>query len=611
MKDFIPWSELDFKGKSTGRVLLKCPVCSDHRTAKNKNKKCLSVDIQKGLGYCHNCNRSTFKESESTKKEKTFKLPKQDWKNYTSLSDEIVMWLESRKIKQHTAIELGWTMENKWNHDQKGDVPMLCFNSFEKDVVVNKKYRTGISKYFTQDADGKSIFYNINAAIGQEEIYIVEGQMDVAAFYEIGIKNVISLPNGAQDNDDVWTNSVKYLDTVKKYYIAVDNDEPGEEVSEKIAHRIGKWRCEKITFKNKDANDDLIEGEDVLKNSINNKTKYPVTGTFTAEELYSDMLDIYDKGLPPTIAPKHRSFSKLNQIFKTMKGHLVVGTGIPSHGKSSFTEWYVLNLVNDHKMKAAFFSPEHIPMSLHMTTFVEKTFGKNYHRDYPEYGTPRISKEEILKYSLWSKDKIYLTSPDVGKYATWNWLLDKFHEIRFTKGAEIFVIDAFNKVEFDNEQSELKNIRKVLGRLTDFAMRNNVIVFLVAHPTKMDKNDKGLYRMPTLYDCSGSSDFRNMTHDGYCIYRTFPDEFGNGDFTTFVNLKTKMNFQGTIGEKVEFEYHIPSGRYYPVGENPTTHSLIETHQENEPLPVINPQQAFEAPEVRSPLAEENDDDVPF
>jgi hypothetical protein len=39
-----------------------------------------------------------------------------------------------------------------------------------------------------------------------------------------------------------------------------------------------------------------------------------------------------------------------------------------------------MNLIRDYNMKASFFSPEHNPMALHQTTFIEKfleeTFGK-------------------------------------------------------------------------------------------------------------------------------------------------------------------------------------------------------------------------------------------
>ena len=62
-----------------------------------------------------------------------------------------------------------------------------------------------------------------------------------------------------------------------------------------------------------------------------------------------------------------------------MLGQLVVATGMPSHGKSTFTDWKVLNLIKDYNFKASWFSPEHRqPMSLYHSSLAEKVIGKNF-----------------------------------------------------------------------------------------------------------------------------------------------------------------------------------------------------------------------------------------
>jgi twinkle protein len=330
-----------------------------------------------------------------------------------------------------------------------------------------------------------------------------------------------------------------------------------------------------VLFSHKDANEDLIDGS--LKNSVLNRLKYPVSGTFSVNDLYNDLIDLYDNGLPPTLFPKHPCFGDLKNIFSVMRGHLVTGTGIPSHGKSNFTEWYVLNLVKDYNMKASFFSPEHLPMALHKTTFIEKTFGKNYWEEVE--GVPRISKYDIEKYVQWANEKIYLTSPENGEIAHWDWILAKFKEQMITYGTDIFVIDAFNKVEFSQVGNPLQLINAVLTKLTAFASIHNVIIFLVAHPTKMRKGASGLYDIPTLYDVSGSADFRNQTHDGYCMYRFFADGYEVENKAVFTNLKNKYKFQGKITGQVEFDYHIPSGRYYPHGTEYQPFNLIAWDQD--------------------------------
>jgi len=576
-KIIFAWEKI-YTNKTSGTAKAQCPECIDKRT--NKKDKSLSVNFTNGLAFCHYCSAISFRDSIEKKTESlNYKLPVQTWRNYTQLSVPMVKWLEGRKIQQSTAIYFGLTEEKYYQPAKGKEVNNIVFNYFEGETLINKKYRSG-DKKFTQSKEAKSIFYNINSIIGHDEAWIVEGEIDCLSMYEIGIKNCISIPNGANDNDNYWVNSEKYLKDIKKFYICTDNDDKGNDVAEKIAHRLGKWKCERVLFKGKDANEDLVTLD--LEKSVLNRIQYPVSGTFKVNDVYDDILNLYDNGFPDTFYPKHRCFGDLKKVFSVMRGHLITGTGIPSHGKSNFTEWYVLNLIKDYDLKASFFSPEHHPLHLHQSTFIQKTFGKNFFNEVA--GTPRISKQEIAKYAEWANEKIYLTCPDNGERPTWNWLLEKFKEQMVTYGIDIFVIDAFNKLEFDEKGNKLDLINSTLTKLTSFAQINNVMIFLIAHPTKMSKNATGQYEMPSLYDVSGSSDFRNQTHDGFCIYRFFGDDAG----TKFINLKTKMSFQGEIGASVDFDYHLPSGRYYEKGTSEPTFNLIDWD--------------IESPEPKTPLA---------
>jgi twinkle protein len=569
MKNIFNWEKI-ITNKTSGKTKAICPECVGTRS--NKKDTSLQVNFVEGYAFCHYCQALSFRDSvekESVKKD--FKLPVQTWKNYTTLSDKIVLYLESRKLSQFTAIALGVTEEVFYQPKMQKEVSNITFNFFEAEIVVNKKYRSA-NKAFTQSAGTKSIFYNINAAIGQTEVYITEGEFDVMAMYEIGIKNCISVPNGANDNDAYWENSAKYLKDVTKFFIATDNDTKGDELAERIAQRLGRWRCERVNFEGKDANEDLIAG--VLEKTAYAMTKYPVSGTFRVNDIYDDIVNLYDHGLPDTIYPKHPSFGNLRNVFSVMRGHLVVGTGIPSHGKSTFTEWYVLNLLRDYPMKASFFSPEHHPLELHQSTFIQKVYGRNFFQDYPD--CPRITKQEIARYAEWANERIYLTCPDDGKQPTWDWLLEKFKEQMISYGTDIFVVDAFNKLEFNEKGNKLDMINSVLTRLTGFAQSNNVIIFLIAHPTKMRLNDLGVYSSPSLYDVAGSADFRNQTHDGYSIHRHFDNGNGDENKTVFTNLKTKMSFQGHIGQKIEYDFHVPSGRYFELGTERPTFCLLDT-----------------------------------
>ena len=588
----IEWNQIELKNKNSGQVKTICPACSPGR--KNKKDRCLSVNITKGLAKCHHCDAISIRDEKPMVEQKVYKLPDQEvWKNHTELSDAIVKFCEDRGINQFTLKQMNITEERYFQPQAGKEMNNIVFNYFEGDTLVNKKFRSA-GKHFTQTAQTKPIFYNINAAIGEKEVFIVEGEFDVLAMHQCGFKNTISIPNGANDNDDFWINCEKYLQDVDKFYIATDNDDKGEIVAEKIAQRLGRYRCVRVLFQEKDANGDLLKGgSDQLKESISNAKRYPASGTFTMEDLSSGIHDLHENGLPETLFPKHRCFGELKNIFSVMRGHLVVSTGIPSHGKSNFTEWYVMNLIKDYNLKASFFSPEHSPMALHQTTFIEKFFGRNFWQDNP--GKPRISKDDINRYVKWANEKIYITAPDKGEMPTWSWIMEKFKEQMFIYGVDIFVVDAFNKIDHDkSNDSELTKIKRVLTQLTMFAQMNNVVIFLVVHPTKMRKNEAGIYDTPTLYDCSGSADFRNQTHDGFTIYRHFsdvniPGDMRDKDDVDFVTQKVKMKFQGEIGTREIFRYDVISGRYYAKSQNPPTFVF---DREEDDIPNMDPKDVF-------------------
>lgn len=574
MRNIIEWDVIESisRGKKGNSLKVVCPNCKDQRT--NKSDRALSINMDKGLAKCHYCEAIAFRKDDSVKFQKTFTLPKQNWKNYTKLSDKIVKYLETeRSIRQSTITELGVTQEKYYQPQLRSEVENLVFNYFELDVVVNKKYRDS-NKNFTQSKNGKSIFYNLNSIIGKEEAFIVEGEFDVLAMHQCGYKNTISLPNGANDNDEFWINCKDYIKDVKKFYICTDNDHSGEIVSEKIAQRLGRYRCVRVLFEKKDANGQLIAGGDKsVKKSIEDAKHYKTQGTFTVEDMYENIVNLYDQGLPKVIFPKSSSFGDLKDVFSVMRGQLVVATGIPSHGKSNFVEWYVMNLIQDYKMKASFFSPEHHPLELHQSTFIEKFFGRSFW--YDNHNCPRIKKEEIKEYKEWANEKLYTTSSENGDFPTWDWLLDVFKEQMFVYGIDIFVIDAFNKVEFNNtSKQELQNIKEVLTKLTMFAQMNNVIIFLVAHPKKMQKGLDDLIMQPDLYSISGSADFRNQAHAGFSIYRYFNDHdtplgisYKKND-VVFRTEKVKMRYQGEISGEETYKFHIPSGRYYANNVEP-------------------------------------------
>ena len=563
MSNFIEWESLDLK-KFNGKEAIRCPKCDDIRT--DKRDKSLKINHSTGIGKCFYCEALTFRESNLDKIQTKYTYPSQEWKNYTQLSDKLVKYCwNERMISQTTLNHFGISEEEIYFPQHKSKKNAIVFNYFEGETLVNKKYRSA-DKKFTQHSGGKPIFYNINSVIGQKEVFIVEGEFDVLAMYETGYKNVISLPNGANDNDDYWINSEKYLKEVEHFIIATDNDDKGIETRNKISHRLGRFRCTFIEWVGKDANDDLKTSQ--IKNSVNNKKRFPIGGTFNTFDLLDETLRLYNDGMPKTIFPKSNMFKGFENDFSIMMGQLTVVTGIPSHGKSSFVDWYALNIANDYNYKLSIFSPEHNPLGLYNSKYASLTIGK------PFFGNNRMTEKELFEYTEWSKEKLYFTTSEENISADWDWLLEKFKEQMFTFGINIFIIDAWNKVLMPKGFQGKDGIDQILTRITSFCIQYNVHVFLVAHPTKMKKHEKtGKYEIPDLYSVSGSSDFRNQTHNGLCVYREFGNEIEPG-YTMVINLKTKYDFQGKITSSTKFNWNNENRRFYVDGCLNSNKSLI-------------------------------------
>lgn len=569
--NIFKWDDIDFKGKRSGIMKTVCPECSHTRT--KKTDPCLYVNLNSGVAKCFNCEALAFSEERKEKSEKKpFKQLSQELT--IQYSQNLLSWLSKRGISEKTARSLYVTEEQYYQPALKTEVNNIVFNYYKEAKLVNKKFRSA-DKKFTQVAGAESVMYNLNACIGSETVYVVEGEMDVLAMVEAGFRNVISVPNGANNNDEYWINSEAFLRDIKTFIIGTDCDEKGIKLREEIAQRLGRYRCKFIEWHGKDANDDLLSGH--IHESVVNLKSFKVSGVLTTEDLQDDLLKLYDEGLPKTIRPTQNRWDEVNKIFSIMRGQLVTVTGIPSHGKSSVIDDYVISLCHDLGMRASWFSPEHNPKAIHQMTFAKKVNGAEF------WGENRMTRDQVKDYVKYGKEKIYITAQEE-ETPTWDWVFDKFQSQVYQYGVDIFVIDAFNKVVLGN--STKAGIDQVLTKLTSFCIRHNVIIFLIAHPTKMTKNDDGSYVIPDLYSVSGSADFRNQTHCGVTIYREFEEvnEYGHitkEGKTIWITTKVKFEFQGTINATTDLSYCKRNSRFY-FGEEPL-YSYIESHNEEKQI----------------------------
>jgi len=147
-------------------------------------------------------------------------------------------------------------------------------------------------------------------------------------------------------------------------------------------------------------------------------------------------------------------------------------------------------------------------------------------------------------------------------------VLDGAKQLIKSRGIRALVIDPYNKLEYQagKGENETQYISRFLDKLQMFARFNNILVILVAHPRKMQKN-QGKFDIPTLYDISGSAHFYNKADYGLCIYRKGKGEDQGGGYENMIEChvqKVKFKHLGECGA-VELRYNYNNGRFENEG----------------------------------------------
>jgi twinkle protein len=529
-----------------------CPLCSSDRKPKNQKAQCASYDWERGLGTCHNCDTSfqlhTYQRKGAS--EKVYVRP-QTPEQFNDVSTNVETWFGTRGISKKTLSDLQVTEGSEWMPQTSKNENTIQFNYFMGDQLINIKYRDG-RKNFKLYKGAEKVFYNINSIVGYDWCVIVEGEMDVLALHEAGIKNTISVPNGAtlnSNNLDYLDNCIDYLEDKTKIIIAVDADEPGQALKNEFVRRLGAEVCYLVDFNgNKDANEFLIEhGTDKLRSAIHAAKQVPLENVSTLYDIEDELKDFVQNGFKPGYQVGLENFDK---IFSTYTGQFITVTGIPSSGKSDFVDQMVVGYNKNYQWKTAFASPENQPTYLHAHKLMRKTW-----MDMPSASD--IGGDKWNQVADHVNDNYFFI--DMDKYNLES-VLRKGAELVKRKGIKCLVIDPFNKVRDVNAHSDDVNryTMDYLAKIEAFCRKYDVLTFIVAHPTKMYKGSDGKIEEPTMYNIKGGGEWYDASYHGLLVHRDYEAK------TTKVKvLKVKFQNLGENGAESHFTWEPRSGSFVP------------------------------------------------
>ena len=527
-----------------------CPVCSHDRKPKNQKAQCASYDWERGLGTCHNCNNSfqlhTYKRKGDS--EKVYVKPEPI--EIVQPGTKVEGWFETRGISKQTLSDLKITEGPEWMPQTGKTENVIKFNYFMGDQLINVKYRDG-RKNFKLFKGAEKVFYNINSIVGYEYCVIVEGEMDVLALHEAGVTNAISVPNGATLN----TNNLEYLDSCIDYFedkekiiLAVDDDEAGQALQSELIRRLGSEVCFIASFEDcKDANEYLVKhGKEKLSQRITAAKPVPLENVTTFRDIEDEVTDFVRNGFKPGFQVGLENF---DQIFSTYTGQFITVTGIPSSGKSDFVDQMVVGYNQNYGWKTAFASPENQPTYLHAHKLMRKTW----------QGMPT---ESDIGSDRWNQIADHCNSNyfhiDMERY-TLDSVLKKSAELVKRKGIKCLVIDPFNKVRDVGGSDDVNRYTmEYLQKIEIFAKKYDVLVFIVAHPTKMYKDKDGKIEEPTMYNIKGGGEWYDASYHGILVHRDYENKTVKAKV-----LKVKFQNLGENGAEAHFRWEPKSGCFIP------------------------------------------------
>jgi twinkle protein len=224
----------------------------------------------------------------------------------------------------------------------------------------------------------------------------------------------------------------------------------------------------------------------------------------------------------------------------------MVVTGIPSHGKSTWVNDLCCNLARKHGLKTAFASFEQDPTEDHRRAL--RQWGLGYSEPWGSNALVGVDK--------WIDESFCFIYPtdyqSENEDLTLSWVLEKAAVAVKRFGVNVIVVDPWNELDHirPSNMSMTDYVSYAIKQFRQFARVYNVLLIIVAHPTKL-KKENGKYPIPTLYDVSDSAHWANKADVGIVIYKDRKDE--QSSFMTTVSIQ-KIRYQGTVGMTGNINY---------------------------------------------------------
>ena len=623
----VSLEEVKSVGKFTQRENFRfhCPVCGDEENHRRRYDAQFNQKI--GVGHCFCCgsnfvlpndwhpNHVSPAHTESRPKTHSEKTPEEIGKrvNLGDYPSDIMSYLTMRRLRADVMhlLGVGWAkIRYKYSPEPDVEKYSLAFRYLENGVLCNVQYKS-LDKDFQMEAGCKLIPYNIDDALDSDTIYLTEGMLDAVTLVQCGYQGVVSLPNGTGSDMKTFDPYLKTHFEGKRIVYAGDTDEPGIKKRIEVAQYFDnndfhyvEWSLSTPNESNgdehpKDANDVLMmEGEDAVRRCVQSAKSMPTVGVATIDDQMEAFLELVENGVPRFPGIKLFGFTHMVHF---EPGRVMIISGYPGSGKSTFADNIVIRLAVEQKWHAAIFSPEKHPMSLHYFELGQILMGR-------AMSSKDLTRQAVQRGINFLRENIFHISEEKSEISD---ILAVATRLVRQKDIRILLIDPFNYVDLPviTGANDTQKISVVLKQIVEFAHAYKVLVIVVAHPKKpQSEGGRGAQQFnPSLYDIAGSADFYNKCDYGLILQREKPTDNTKAPLLTWVHVeKVRFRHLGQIGRRA-FGFDSVSGRFIGTEDNGTLKpydrtdwSYFEAEQQN-----------FEWPDENSTENDTAEEDLPF
>lgn len=479
--------------------------------------------------------------------------------------------------------------------DKSGINPSrVCYESYDPEIYINEsakifkktKKTEKIIERQIQDTDDYQIFKNLLVWMSNKGDAFVTGERNNFIFklassccrfgiHEMTAENLIS---SEFLNNSEFSRS-ECIRALKSGYRANSSNYGSAKFEKDIL--VDKVTRREIDI-NSDIYDETIRPQDVI---------YGI-------DVKERAMDLYNVGFANV---NGINVPDIDDKFKPKKGEVTLLTGIGNYGKSSFKRWYQVFRVVSYGEKFATFSPEDNPPEEYYHDLVEILLGCDC---TPR--NPRRPNVDIYQraYDFITEHFFYIYPKN--SEPTPAYIKQVFLELIIKEKVDGCDIDPFNQMSnnYQGFAGRDKYLEFVLTDFARFAVLNDVYFWIVAHPTKLPKQQDGNYPCPEVFDVADGAMWNNKMDNILVYHRPLAQTDPQNPMCEFHSKKIRR--QKTVGKKgmSSFEMNFPTRRYIFLGGDPMQKEINKKQ-----LDFNYKQSQIEIPEQKDWVA--IDDDMPF